>query len=117
MTITDYDNELPYDGDLNDDSQRCQHGTFIGSWWGPDYLCWACEEGISVEEYRAYQERVAARRRRELAISMAFDQIFDVWRTFRGFKRDDQQSAFLRRMLIAGRYVATDEDIERYVTA
>ena len=37
--------ELPYDGDLNDSSQRCKHGTFIGSWWGPDYLCGACEMG------------------------------------------------------------------------
>lgn len=35
--------ELPYDGDLDDPSQRCQHGTFIGSHWGPDYLCPACE--------------------------------------------------------------------------
>lgn len=36
-------NELPYDGDLDDPSQRCKHGTFIGSHWGPDYLCPACE--------------------------------------------------------------------------
>jgi hypothetical protein len=37
--------ELPYDGDTNDASQYCKHGTFIGSWWGPDYLCQACEDG------------------------------------------------------------------------
>lgn len=37
--------ELPYDGDLNDPKQRCRHGTFIGSWWGPDYLCLQCELG------------------------------------------------------------------------
>ena len=35
--------ELAYDGDLSDPKQRCRHGTFIGSWWGPDYLCPACE--------------------------------------------------------------------------
>jgi len=37
--------ELPYDGDTNNPSQYCKHGTFIGSWWGPDYLCQACEDG------------------------------------------------------------------------
>lgn len=39
------EDELPYDGDMSDDSQYCQHGTFIGSWWGPDYLCGECEMG------------------------------------------------------------------------
>lgn len=39
-----------YDEDLNDERQRCPHGTFIGSWWGPDYICGYCEDGISVEE-------------------------------------------------------------------
>lgn len=42
--------ELPYDGDTNDESQYCQHGTFIGSWWGPDYLCGLCEDGVSVAQ-------------------------------------------------------------------
>lgn len=37
------EDELPYDGDLNDPKQYCKHGTFIGSWWGPDYLCGLCE--------------------------------------------------------------------------
>lgn len=37
-----------YDEDLNDSKQRCVHGTFIGSWWGPDYICGLCEEGLTV---------------------------------------------------------------------
>ena len=41
---------LEYDGDLQDEAQRCEHGKFIGSWWGPDILCHYCEEGISVED-------------------------------------------------------------------
>lgn len=41
---------LEYDGDLCDDDQRCEHGIFIGSSWGPDILCGYCEEGISAEE-------------------------------------------------------------------
>ena len=51
--------ELDYDGDTNDESQYCPHGTFIGSWWGPDYLCQWCEDGISVEEMRAILKRSA----------------------------------------------------------
>lgn len=34
-----------YDEDHDDPRQRCKHGTFIGSWWGPDYLCGQCESG------------------------------------------------------------------------
>ena len=41
---------LEYDGDLQDDDQRCEHGKFIGSWWGPDILCGYCEDGISQKE-------------------------------------------------------------------
>jgi hypothetical protein len=37
---------LGYDADVTDSSQYCKHGTFIGSWWGPDYLCGACEDGL-----------------------------------------------------------------------
>lgn len=42
-----------YDEDYNDPRQRCPHGTFIGSWWGPDYLCGYCEDGVTVKEYEA----------------------------------------------------------------
>jgi hypothetical protein len=39
---------LGYDADFSDPRQYCKHGTFIGSWWGPDYLCGYCEMGVSV---------------------------------------------------------------------
>jgi hypothetical protein len=52
-----YDDRLGYDADHNDDSQYCIHGTFIGSWWGPDYMCGWCEEGASVAEVRAFYRR------------------------------------------------------------
>jgi hypothetical protein len=42
--------EMPYDGDLSDPSQRREHGTFTGSWWGPDYMCGMCESGVSQED-------------------------------------------------------------------
>ena len=58
MTYEDnpyFEGVLEYDGDLHDPKQRCEHGTFIGSWWGPDYLCHWCEDGISVEEMHRIQ--------------------------------------------------------------
>jgi hypothetical protein len=36
---------LGYDADISDPGQYCRHGTFIGSWWGPDYMCFKCEMG------------------------------------------------------------------------
>lgn len=36
-----------YDEDRSDERQYCVHGTFIGSWWGPDYLCGYCEMGVT----------------------------------------------------------------------
>ena len=42
---------MSYDEDYQDPRQRCKHGTFIGSWWGPDYLCMDCEMGTSDYEY------------------------------------------------------------------
>ena len=50
----DYTDDDRYDWDRNDDRQYCQHGTFIGSWWGPDILCMWCENGATVEEMRDY---------------------------------------------------------------
>lgn len=50
-----------YDEDYNDPGQRCVHGTFVGSWWGPDYLCGWCEDGISVEEMHRILADQAAR--------------------------------------------------------
>lgn len=48
-SMTDIDNDYQYgdewDWDRNDRSQYCEHGTFIGSWWGPDLLCGKCEMG------------------------------------------------------------------------
>jgi hypothetical protein len=38
-----------YGGDFNDPSQRCRHGTFIGTWSGPDYMCGWCESGEEPE--------------------------------------------------------------------
>jgi hypothetical protein len=59
----EWDEELGYDADHQDDSQYCEHGKFIGSWWGPDYLCGWCEDGISRAEMIEIHK---AQRRREI---------------------------------------------------
>lgn len=64
---TDYTEADRWDWDTNDDRQYCEHGTFIGSWWGPDILCQWCEAGISAPEAEAIMERNA----RESAIRHA----------------------------------------------
>jgi len=43
--ICQENDRLGYDADVSDPRQYCRHGTFIGSWWGPDYLCSMCESG------------------------------------------------------------------------
>jgi hypothetical protein len=43
--IETLDEALGYDADHSDDSQYCEHGTWIGSAGGPDYMCGRCEDG------------------------------------------------------------------------
>jgi hypothetical protein len=43
--IETYDDMLGYDADHGDPSQYCKHGTWVGSWAGPDYMCSRCELG------------------------------------------------------------------------
>jgi hypothetical protein len=45
MENDDYQTGDEFDWDQSDSSQYCRHGRFIGSWWGPDILCGACEAG------------------------------------------------------------------------
>jgi hypothetical protein len=49
--ICQENDRLGYDADVSDPRQYCRHGTFIGSSWGPDYLCGKCEMG---EDEAAY---------------------------------------------------------------
>lgn len=45
QAVDEVNEALGYDADITDERQRCKHGTFIGSWWGPDHLCHYCEMG------------------------------------------------------------------------
>lgn len=39
----DYTEDDRWDWDRGDPTQYCRHGSFIGSFWGPDILCGMCE--------------------------------------------------------------------------
>ena len=59
MVDDDYTEEDRWDWDRSDMAQRCKHGTFIGSSWGPDLMCGACEMGdadITVNEVLKHKE-------------------------------------------------------------
>lgn len=45
MIDEDYQYGDEWDWDKEDPRQYCKHGTFIGSWWGPDLMCFRCEIG------------------------------------------------------------------------
>ena len=68
----DYTEDDRYDWDRSDDRQYCRHGSFIGSWWGPDLLCHWCESG---EEPPTPAEQRANDLRRVDEISDRFDQM------------------------------------------
>ena len=35
----------------------CHHGSYVGCWAGPDFMCGYCEDGISDADYDAMVER------------------------------------------------------------
>jgi hypothetical protein len=62
----DYQPGDEFDWDYQDDSQRCEHGTFIGSSWGPDVLCGWCESGVTAAEVAEYHRAAQLRSDRDL---------------------------------------------------
>lgn len=59
---------------------HCEHGTFIGDPFGPDYLCGYCEDGISMEDFQAMKRRETSARLVEAARAsegVAFRQVVD----------------------------------------
>jgi hypothetical protein len=66
--LSDYDDQMDAIrlGLQSEADSYCVHGTFVGNWAGPDYMCGYCEMGVSVEELEAerrWVERRDARRK------------------------------------------------------
>jgi hypothetical protein len=59
----------------------CRHGSYIGDPYGADYLCWKCEDGISVydEALAVGRQRVLKRKRATVALLELKDQGLITW--------------------------------------
>ena len=108
MTSDDYIEGDQYDWDQSDDSQHCEHGTFIGSWWGPDLMCQWCEDGISVAEMRRIHEG-QRRRRADKALGIA-------WCILECVPVDATSLAWWMKYapVLIEQYGVTDADLERW---
>ncbi|TXH12514.1 MAG: hypothetical protein E6R03_12665 [Hyphomicrobiaceae bacterium] len=69
-------------------SDYCEHGTYVGGWAGPDYLCHYCEMGYTPEEvkWERFERSQARRKERRRDIHLIRALIIDVGDTKgRGF--------------------------------
>lgn len=93
--------------------EHCKHGTYVGGWAGPDYLCGYCEDGIGDHEYalRVAWDRQQAEARE--VFRRIFDGFFDAmdsaWEIGGGWLSAADRRALgeavapLARVLAAGR--------------
>lgn len=70
---SDYDDQMEGVrlGLLEYDDTHCKHGTFTGSWAGPDYMCHWCEDDDGDRQYELEQ----LRRRRVEALRPQLDEV------------------------------------------
>lgn len=59
------------------DRTHCEHGTYTGTWCGPDYLCGPCEDGLSPYEYALAAAWGWLRSTRERQVRETFAAICD----------------------------------------
>lgn len=92
----DYTEDDRWDWDRNDPNQFCRHGTFIGSWWGPDILCGQCESG---EQDPTLRDMVDANKKRIRRLTTRKDQTLKILGRladkFNGFANKDEVLAAL----------------------
>lgn len=99
------DDYLPgdeFDWDQGDASQHCKHGTFIGSWAGPDLLCGWCEDGIDMAEFLVIQREAAIRARKVVLVRGVWDdQEFSriLVNTLLTFQRRDDLAGYTARII------------------
>lgn len=95
---SDYEDQLDAIrvGYLGYDDTHCKHGTFVGHWAGPDYMCGACESGITDEEWEAGNRRADRRARRVKALQPKLVQVI---RDVNAAVREDPDSAESQRRI------------------
>jgi hypothetical protein len=115
-TDDDYQAGDEFDWDRDAPEQYCHHGTFIGSWWGPDVLCGFCEDGVTDEEYAMILETRRLQAVRDRARGELIDALIQVLRTFTRIKPQDLTSEYIDYWF-GELKVARIEDLERYLEA
>ncbi len=68
---SDYDDQMDAIrlGYQSEADSYCVHGTFVGNWAGPDYMCGPCEMGVSDEEWAHGKARAELRDARVRALA------------------------------------------------
>lgn len=85
MTYDDYEPMNDYEDQMDGlqlgiykyDDLHCRHGTFVGNWAGPDYMCGYCEMGVTDEEYAAGIAWNERRQRRKHALKPKLVEIIN----------------------------------------
>jgi hypothetical protein len=111
----DYQPGDEYDWDQSDPRQRCRHGTFIGSHWGPDLLCRFCEDGTTDEEFARLVQAEHLRHVRELATPALVDDLVSALATLHGCRPLTDLDAYIAQFFNDLR-AATVTDLEVYLT-
>jgi hypothetical protein len=79
--------------------QYCQHGVNVGTWDGPDYMCGACEDGLSIYQYALYSAYDQMQRDRRAAQRQISDAVIDVIKGLDDLPFDTLKlSAFLKAL-------------------
>jgi len=94
--VSDYDDQMTAveDGLVSYDSTHCKHGTFVGGWAGPDYMCGYCEDGISDEDFAAMTKQWHEDLEKKTAARARWEQL--VKDNEGGAARDEILLAFLQ---------------------
>ncbi len=74
---SDYDDQMDAlaRGLLEYDDTHCRHGTFVGNWAGPDYMCGYCEMGVTDEEFEEGKRLEAERNEKRKAARQRWEEI------------------------------------------
>jgi hypothetical protein len=80
------------------DDVHCKHGTFVGGWAGPDYMCGYCEDGITDEDYaemlaerRVHDAKVRAAKERWAELNAAIESKGkDAWPEAEAFLKSEE---------------------------
>jgi hypothetical protein len=90
----DYTNDDRYDWEISDPSQRCVHGTFIGSLNGPDLICGYCEDGTTLEDLALWHLADVLEKFR---LETLWNLVWEEWK-YAAYRADEDLNALFRQI-------------------